>query len=158
MSLLFPQTDVILLCYSVDDPMSFHNVLRRWTPELKRHCRGVPKVLLGKFSLLTLSVCHQRIPLPISGFMLLIAGLKSDLKRVGSGGVSGGGSSSHKPRPLPPTVSEKEGEIMQLHIGASAFYEFSVGQQKKLHTIFSKVVRLGMRKKINAYKNSCVIQ
>lgn len=41
------QTDVILLCYSVDDPTSFHNVLRKWLPELKRHCRGAPKILLG---------------------------------------------------------------------------------------------------------------
>lgn len=47
---------------------------------------------------------------------------------------------------------------MQLHINAAAFYEFSIGQQKKLHTIFTKVVRLGMRKKMHAYKNSCSIQ
>lgn len=73
---------------------------------------------------------------------LTYAGLKSDLRR----------NSRHL------AVSEKEGEIMQLHVNAAAFYEFSVGQEKKLNTIFSKVVRLGMRKKMNAYKNSCSVQ
>jgi len=111
----YPETDVILLCYSVDDQVSFHNVARKWLPELKRHCRGVPKILLG---------------------------LKSDLKR----------------NSLKPTVSEKEGEIMQLHINATAFYEYSIGQNKKLNTIFSKVVRMGMRKKMTAYRKSCSIQ
>ncbi|KAJ7204730.1 P-loop containing nucleoside triphosphate hydrolase protein [Mycena pura] len=43
--LLYPQTDVFLVCFSVNSPESFENVREKWFPEVNHHCPGVPCVL-----------------------------------------------------------------------------------------------------------------
>ncbi|KAJ8312114.1 LOW QUALITY PROTEIN: hypothetical protein KUTeg_009487 [Tegillarca granosa] len=45
--LSYPDTDVILTCFSVDSPDSLDNVYTRWTPEVKHFCPNVPIVLVG---------------------------------------------------------------------------------------------------------------
>eukprot|EP00823_Brevimastigomonas_motovehiculus_P009561 TRINITY_DN9235_c0_g1_i1.p1 TRINITY_DN9235_c0_g1~~TRINITY_DN9235_c0_g1_i1.p1 ORF type:complete len:197 (+),score=60.13 TRINITY_DN9235_c0_g1_i1:74-664(+) len=45
--LAYPQTDVFLICFSVASPSSFDQVLTKWYPEVKKHCVGVPIVLVG---------------------------------------------------------------------------------------------------------------
>lgn len=45
--LCYPSTDVFLLCFSVVTPTSFHNVLEKWVPEIRRHCPRAPVVLVG---------------------------------------------------------------------------------------------------------------
>ncbi|XP_007559506.1 ras-related C3 botulinum toxin substrate 1-like [Poecilia formosa] len=45
--LSFPQTDVLLLCFSLTSPSSFENVRSKWTGEVRDHCPGVPVVLVG---------------------------------------------------------------------------------------------------------------
>ena len=45
--LVYPNTDVFLLCFSVALPSSFHNVREKWIPELRAHCGKVPVVLVG---------------------------------------------------------------------------------------------------------------
>lgn len=45
--LVYPQTDVFLLCFSVALPSSFHNVREKWIPELRSCCGKVPVVLVG---------------------------------------------------------------------------------------------------------------
>ncbi|XP_077461105.1 cell division control protein 42 homolog [Stigmatopora argus] len=45
--LCYRNADVFLLCYSVVQPASFHNLARRWVPEIRRHCPGAPLVLVG---------------------------------------------------------------------------------------------------------------
>ncbi|XP_059169695.1 ras-like GTP-binding protein Rho1, partial [Physella acuta] len=46
-SLSYPDTHVILLCYSIDHPVSLENVLHNWTPEVKHFCPNVPVILVG---------------------------------------------------------------------------------------------------------------
>ncbi|KAL6060375.1 Rho GTPase protein rac1 [Balamuthia mandrillaris] len=46
-ALCYPQTDVFLVCFSLENPNSFENISLRWHPELKAHCPGVPYVLVG---------------------------------------------------------------------------------------------------------------
>lgn len=43
----YPNTDVILMCFSVESRVSFENVLSKWTPEVKRFCSKVPIILVG---------------------------------------------------------------------------------------------------------------
>ena len=50
------------MCYSIDEYESFRSIEYRWSPQVKRHCPGIPVVLLG---------------------------LKSDLRNDGSGNESG---------------------------------------------------------------------
>lgn len=45
--LSYPNTDVILMCFSVESRVSFENVLSKWTPEVKRFCSKVPIILVG---------------------------------------------------------------------------------------------------------------
>ncbi|XP_062609744.1 rho-related protein racA-like [Saccostrea cucullata] len=40
--LSYPQTDVFLLCYSIESRDSFENVEAKWIPELRHHCPDVP--------------------------------------------------------------------------------------------------------------------
>ena len=45
--LSYPDTDVILVCFSVKEPDSFENVQRKWIPEITHYCPGVPFLIIG---------------------------------------------------------------------------------------------------------------
>ncbi|XP_017273901.1 ras-related C3 botulinum toxin substrate 1 isoform X2 [Kryptolebias marmoratus] len=45
--LSYPQTDVILLCFSLVREASFENIRHRWYEEVKHYCKDVPIVLVG---------------------------------------------------------------------------------------------------------------
>lgn len=48
--LSYPDAHVILLCYSVDCPDSFHNLREKWIPEIRHFCAHVPIILVGNKS------------------------------------------------------------------------------------------------------------
>ena len=52
----YPQTDVILVCFSISDRASFNNVKSKWKPEIADHLPGVPIILVG-----TKSDCSKSI-------------------------------------------------------------------------------------------------
>ncbi len=45
--LSYPDTDVILMCFSVDSPDSLENISVKWTPEVQHFCPNVPYVLIA---------------------------------------------------------------------------------------------------------------
>ncbi|XP_016120419.1 transforming protein RhoA-like, partial [Sinocyclocheilus grahami] len=45
--LSYPDTDVILMCFSIDSPDSLENITEKWTPEVKHLCPSVPIILVG---------------------------------------------------------------------------------------------------------------
>jgi len=45
--LSYPQTDVILCCFSVVQPISFENVRAKWCPEVSHYCPHTPIILVG---------------------------------------------------------------------------------------------------------------
>ena len=45
--LSYPDTDVILMCFSIDSPNSLEKILEKWTPEVKNFCPNVPIILVG---------------------------------------------------------------------------------------------------------------
>ena len=45
--LSYPQTDVFLLAFSVDNPASLANITSKWYPEVKHHCPHTPCLLVG---------------------------------------------------------------------------------------------------------------
>ena len=45
--LSYPDTDVILMCYSIDSPDVFKNIAAKWVPEVKYFCPNVPIILVG---------------------------------------------------------------------------------------------------------------
>ncbi|XP_071142537.1 ras-related C3 botulinum toxin substrate 1-like [Mytilus edulis] len=45
--LSYPQTDVVLLCFSINDRSSLENIEKKWILEIKHHLPNVAKVLVG---------------------------------------------------------------------------------------------------------------
>lgn len=45
--LSYPDTDVILMCFSIDSPDSLENIPEKWTPEVRHFCPAVPIILVG---------------------------------------------------------------------------------------------------------------
>jgi len=45
--LSYPNTHILLLCYSMDSPGSLSNITAKWAPEVKHFCPGVPTMLIG---------------------------------------------------------------------------------------------------------------
>ncbi|KAN0045538.1 hypothetical protein ACTA71_005916 [Dictyostelium dimigraforme] len=46
--LSYPQTDVIIVCFSIDSPKSFENVSKKWILEIREYApTGTPIILLG---------------------------------------------------------------------------------------------------------------
>ena len=46
-SMKYPDTDVILMCFSIDSPDNFENIAEKWTPEVRQYCPNVPIILVG---------------------------------------------------------------------------------------------------------------
>jgi len=45
--LSYPDTDVILMCFSIDSSDSLDNIAEKWYPEVKHFCPDVPIILVG---------------------------------------------------------------------------------------------------------------
>ena len=45
--LSYPETDVVLICFSIDNPDSLENVVEKWLPEIKHFCPSTPFILVG---------------------------------------------------------------------------------------------------------------
>lgn len=45
--LSYPDTDVVLMCFSIDSPDSLENIPEKWTPEVRHFCPNVPIILVG---------------------------------------------------------------------------------------------------------------
>ena len=43
----YPGTDVILMCFSIDSPVSRDNITEQWYSEVKQFCPEVPIILVG---------------------------------------------------------------------------------------------------------------
>ncbi|ORE03101.1 hypothetical protein BCV72DRAFT_37625 [Rhizopus microsporus var. microsporus] len=46
-TLSYPDSDVILVAFSVDIPESLENITEKWVPEVKRYCPGLPIILVA---------------------------------------------------------------------------------------------------------------
>ena len=44
---MYPDADVVVICYSIDSPDSLSNTVEKWAPEIRHFCPGVPVVLCG---------------------------------------------------------------------------------------------------------------
>ena len=41
----YPNTNVLIICYSIDSRNSFQNINQRWLPEIKHFCPNIPFVI-----------------------------------------------------------------------------------------------------------------
>lgn len=54
--LSYPDTNIFLVCFSIDSKTSFGHVTTKWVPEVREHCPGVPILIVGNKSDLRVSV------------------------------------------------------------------------------------------------------
>ncbi|KAK2153768.1 hypothetical protein LSH36_287g05018 [Paralvinella palmiformis] len=60
--LSYPNTDVVLICFSVDNPDSFVNVAQTWLPEVRHFCTGTPILLVAtKSDLRGDNIVHRQL-------------------------------------------------------------------------------------------------
>lgn len=45
--LSYPDTDILIICYAIDTPMSLSNVIDKWYPEVTHFCQGTPILVVG---------------------------------------------------------------------------------------------------------------
>ena len=45
--LSYPQTDVMFVCFSIENVDSFENIESKWIPEVRHHCPDVPIILVA---------------------------------------------------------------------------------------------------------------
>lgn len=45
--LSYPNTDVLLLCFAIDNRDSFENIFQKWVPEVRHFCPRTPLLLVG---------------------------------------------------------------------------------------------------------------
>lgn len=45
--LSYPQTDVVLICFSIISPTSFENIKEKWLPEVNYYCSSVPFLIVA---------------------------------------------------------------------------------------------------------------
>ena len=60
--LSYPNTDIFLVCFSVDNPASLHNIELKWIHELKIHCKKAKIILVGLKQDLRLNPMKKCIP------------------------------------------------------------------------------------------------
>ncbi|CAH8558471.1 unnamed protein product [Dicrocoelium dendriticum] len=76
--LSYPDTDVILMCFSIDSTDSRVNILEKWFSEVKHFCPNVPIILVGnkkdlrndERALRELAKMHQEMVKPEEGRMM----------------------------------------------------------------------------------------
>ncbi|ESO93584.1 hypothetical protein LOTGIDRAFT_119223 [Lottia gigantea] len=62
--LSYPDTDIFLLCYSVDNADSLENIKEKWIPEVDHYCPGVPKIMIACKAGMLPSRSERTIPVP----------------------------------------------------------------------------------------------
>ena len=59
--LSYTQTDVFLLCFSINNEASFENIKSKWIPEINHYCPKTPIILIGTKSDLRLTIPDHKL-------------------------------------------------------------------------------------------------
>ncbi|KAG8185072.1 hypothetical protein JTE90_017085 [Oedothorax gibbosus] len=131
----YGRSDVVLLCFSIANPMSLRNCKTIWYPEIRRFCPSTPIVLVGCKNDLRymyrdeqfLSLCRDRSPF-----------FRGNHPCVSSRFPEFG-------RPLRETdiLSPEQGRIVAKEIGAP-YYETSVLTHFGVNEVFENVIRAAL--------------
>ncbi|KAL7793733.1 rho3 protein [Trichoderma ceciliae] len=136
-SLSYDDTDLIVLCYSVDSKDSLENVESKWVGEIADNCPGVKLVLVA---------------------------LKCDLRQQdedepeeGDAAQAPTDANAHAQREKPPTISYDEGLEVAKRIGASRYLECSAMRNRGVNEAFTEAARVALSVKKEREDNKCTI-
>ncbi|GFP59057.1 GTP-binding protein RHO3 [Trichoderma asperellum] len=133
-SLSYDDTDLIVLCYSVDSKDSLENVESKWVGEIADNCPGVKLVLIA---------------------------LKCDLRQMGDEepeeADAAAAADGNAQREKPPTISYDEGLEVAKRIGASRYLECSAMKNRGVNEAFTEAARVALSVKKEREDNKCTI-
>ncbi|EXU99104.1 GTP-binding protein rhoA [Metarhizium brunneum] len=138
-SLSYDDTDLIMLCYSVDSKDSLENVESKWVGEITDNCPGVKLVLVA---------------------------LKCDLREGGGDDEADDAAASaaapadgnaNSERPRGPLIEYDKGLEVAKRIGASRYLECSAMKNRGVNEAFTEAARVALSVKKEREENKCTV-
>ncbi|KAI8948080.1 putative RHO3 protein [Xylaria longipes] len=136
-SLSYDNTDVVVLCFSVDSKDSLENVESKWIGEIQENCPGVKLVLVA---------------------------LKCDLRENGEEEEEGGASAAAAPaadgaqREKKPMIEYNQGLDVARRIKAMRYLECSAMRNRGVNEAFTEAARVALSVKPSGeQESSCII-
>jgi Rho family protein len=123
-------TDLIMLCYSVDSKDSLENVESKWVGEIADNCPGVKLVLVA---------------------------LKCDLRESGEEDEEGGNADSNGPREKKPMINYEQGLEVARRINALRYLECSAMRNRGVNEAFTEAARVALSVKKDREDSKCII-
>lgn len=121
-------TDLIMLCYSVDSKDSLENVESKWVGEIADNCPGVKLVLVA---------------------------LKCDLRE--SGDAEDGTAEEASPREKKPTISYDAGLEVARRIHAVRYLECSAMRNRGVNEAFTEAARVALSVRKERDESKCTV-
>ena len=137
----YSDTDVMVICFSVDNPDSLDNVLLNWLPEVRYYCGDVPVILVGNKK-------DLRDPASAHG---TLHNNEKDLHTDSTNDAADGGTEMETRRPEK-MVKCEEGLAVAKKMGAVAYFEASAKTGDGTDPVFQEVLRVGMEVKAKKSK------
>lgn len=128
-------TDLIILCFSVDSKDSLENVESKWVGEIADNCPGVKLVLVAL-------KCDLREQ---TG--------QDDDEEAGEGTTGDDGQAGEKK----PTISYDQGLEVARRIGALRYLECSAMRNRGVNEAFTEAARVALSVKKERDDNKCII-
>ncbi|RCI12735.1 hypothetical protein L249_1061 [Ophiocordyceps polyrhachis-furcata BCC 54312] len=129
-SLSYDDTDLIMLCYSVDSKDSLENVESKWVGEIADNCPGVKLVLVA---------------------------LKCDLREQNEDDDAGGLSDGADRREKGPLINYDQGLEVARRIGASRYLECSAMKNRGVNEAFTEAARVALSVKKEREEKKCIV-
>jgi Rho family protein len=125
-------TDLIMLCYSVDSKDSLENVESKWVGEIADNCPGTKLVLVA---------------------------LKCDLREQGDEDESAAAdpSAAAEPREKKPMINYDQGLEVARRIGAMRYLECSAMKNRGVNEAFTEAARVALSVKKDREESKCTI-
>ena len=128
--LSYPDTDVILMCFSIDSPDSLENIPEKWTPEVKHFCPNVPIILVGNKKVKSINSQFRLKMMTDTNFQ----DLRNDPNTIKELGKM-------KQEPVKP----EEGRAMAEKINAFAYLECSAKSKEGVREVFETATRAALQ-------------
>jgi Ras family protein A len=144
--LSYPDTDVILMCFSIDSPDSLENIPEKWTPEVKHFCPNVPIILVGnKKVCVSLFSCLLSPLMTMTYSCTVTQDLRNDPNTI---------KELSKMRQKP--VTSEEGRAMAEKINAYGYLECSAKTKDGVREVFETATRAALQVK-RRNRKKCIL-
>jgi Rho family protein len=128
-------TDLIMLCYSVDSKDSLENVESKWVGEIADNCPGVKLVLVA-----------------------LKCDLRENSEEDEDGAAAGNGAAGISgPREKKPMINYDQGLEVARRINASRYLECSAMRNRGVNEAFTEAARVALSVKKDREESKCCV-